>query len=183
MSKPVKNLMTESYKNRFEGLSGAVVIDIRGIEANENNALRTTLAQKHIRVSIVKNSLAKRAFEGTDMAGLDQILQGSSALVYPTNEQASVVSVARELIEQAKTLQKMEFKGALLDGMLFGPNEIKRLSEYPTKEEAQAQVVQILLSPAQNLVGATQGPARKLASIIKAVQEKLENGEAINKAS
>ncbi len=183
MSKPVKNLITESYKKRFEGLTGAVVIDIRGIEANDNNTLRAELAEKQIKVAIVKNSLARRAFEDTDMAGLRDVLTGPAALVYPTSDETSVVSVARELIDQAKKLANLEFKGALLDGILFGPDEIKKLSEYPTKEEAQAQAVQILLSPGQNLAGAAVGPGRKIASIIKALQDKLEAGEEIKKAS
>ena len=183
MSKPVKNLIAESYKQRFAGVTGAVVVDIRGIEANDNNALRTDLAEKQIRVTVVKNSLAKRAFEGTEMEPISPILDGPSTLVYPVDEDVSVVSVARELLAHAKEIENLEFRGAVLDGIVFGPDEIKKLSEYPTKEEAQAQVVQLFLSPAQKLVAATQGPGRKIASILKTIQDKLEAGEEIKKAS
>lgn len=182
MSKPVKNLITESYKKRFEGLSGAVVVDIRGMEANANNALRSELAQKQIKVTVVKNSLAQRAVAGTDLEPLTGVFDGPSALVYPVDEDTSVVNVARELIDQAKKHEKLGFRGAVLDGIVFGADEIKRLSEFPTKEEAQAQVIQIILTPGKNLAGAIVGPGRKLASIIKAIQEKLENGEEIKKA-
>ena len=44
MSKPVKNLITEDYKRRFEGLTGAVLVDVRGMEANDNNTFRAGLA-------------------------------------------------------------------------------------------------------------------------------------------
>lgn len=182
MSKPVKNLITESYKQRFEGLTGAVVVDIRGMEANDNNALRTELAEKQIRVTVVKNSLAQRAVAGTDLEPLQPILDGPSAMVYPTDGETSVVNIARLLIDQAKKHSKLEFRGAVLDGIVFGPDEIKRLSEFPTREEAQAKAIQIILTPGQNLVGAIVSPGRKLASIIKTIQEKLENGEEIKKA-
>jgi len=181
MSKPVKNLIVESYKKRFDGLTGGVLVDVRGVKSNGTNALRADLAKKQIKITIVKNSLAKKAFEGGELAALNDLIDGPSAMVYPVSEDASVVSVARELIDAAKKLKELEFRGALMEGIIFGPDEILALSKYPTKDEAQAQVVQILLSPAQNLVGAATGPGKKIASILKTVQEKLEKGEEIKK--
>jgi len=183
MSKPVKNLIVDSYKKRFEGLAGGVLIDVRGIKSNDTNSLRSNLAGKDIKVTIVKNSLAKKAFEDGELAPLNDLLDGPSAVAYPVSEDASVVTVARELIEAAKTLKDLEFRGALMEGIVFGPNEVEALSKYPTKDEAQAQVVQIFLSPAQTLVGAVTSPGKKIASILKTVQEKLESGEEIKKAS
>lgn len=181
MSKPVKNLITEDYKRRFDGLSGAVLVDVRGMEANDNNNFRAGLAEKSIKITVVKNSQAKRAFEGTDLEGLSAMLDGPSALVYAVSDDSSVVSVARELLDWAKKLDKLEFRGAILDGIMFGPDQIEALSKYPTKEEAQAKVVTMLLSPARNLVGAVKAPAGNIAGILKTIQEKLEKGEAIAK--
>lgn len=183
MSKPVKNLIVETYKNRFEGLTGGVLVDVRGIKSNDTNDLRADLAKKQIKVTIVKNSLAKKAFEGGELAPLNDMIDGPSAMVYPVSEEASVVSVARELIDIAKKLKELEFRGALMEGVVFGPSEIEALSKYPTKEEAQSQVVQIFLTPAQNLIGAATSPGKNIASILKTIQEKLENGEEIKKAS
>ncbi len=183
MSKPIKNLIVETYKNRFEGISGGVLVDVRGVKSNDTNTLRADLAKKQIKITIVKNSLAKKAFEGGELAAMNDLIDGPSAMVYPVSEEASVVSVARELIDAAKKLKELEFRGALMEGIVFGPKEIEALSKYPTKDEAQAQVVQILLSPAQNLIGAATGPGKMIASILKTVQEKLEKGEEIKKAS
>jgi len=183
MSKPVKNLITESYKQQFAGLNGAVLIDIRGVEANTNNEMRADLNGKHIKVTIVKNALAKKAFEGTELEPLNQMLEGPNAMVYAVGEEASVVSVARELIDWAKKAKNLDFKGAVMEGITFGPEQIKKLSEYPTKDEAQAQVVQIILTPGQKLAGSILGPGRKLASIVKAIEEKLEKGEMISKVA
>lgn len=181
MSKPVKNLIIETYKQRFDGLGGAVLIDIRGIKSNDNNRLRHGLAEKRIKVTVVKNSLAQRAFADTDLAQINELLEGPTALVYPVDEDVSVVGVARELISWAKQMERLEFKGALMDGILFGPDQIEALSKYPTKEEAQSQVVQILLTPAQKLVGSILSPGRKVASLIEAIREKLEQGQTITK--
>ena len=65
MSKFVKELMVREYQERFGDISEALIVDIRGIEANENNALRLELHSKNIRVSVLRNTLARDAFTGT----------------------------------------------------------------------------------------------------------------------
>lgn len=183
MSKPVKNLITDQYRQLFEGVGGAVLVDIRGIPANTTNAMRSDLASKDIKVTVVKNSLAKRAWEGHALEPVGDYLDGACTVVYPSSENASAVAVARELVDWAKKEKQIQFRGAVMDGLKFGPEEITRLSEFPTKAEAQAEVVTLLLSPAKNLVGAALAPARNIAGILKTVQEKLEAGETIAKAS
>ena len=179
MSKPVKNLLTEAYRKRFEDLTGAVIIDIRGVEANDNNRLRTGLAEKQIKATVVKNSLAKKAFEGTGLASLNDIIDGPSTMVYSVDGETSVVSLVRELIDWAKQIDNLDFRGALMDGQVFGADQITTLSKLPTREEALAQVVQLILTPAQNVVSVITSPASQVASIVQAVGDKLEKGEKI----
>ncbi len=181
MSKPVKNMIVAEYKRRFADIEDAVLVNIRGIDANLNNEMRLGLQEKQIRVTVVSNTLARRAFKETSLEGLGPALEGPSAMVYGG---ASVVEVARELIDLAKKIKELELKGAVLDGTQFlGPQEVKRLSSFPTREEAQAQVVTLILSPARNLVGAVQGPGARLLGIVKTIQEKLEDGETIEKTA
>lgn len=180
MSKPVKNMIVHSYQNRFEGQTGGVVICLRGIDANSNNAIRGSLAEKKMNVMIVKNSLARRAWVDTALEPLGGVLDGPSAMVWGGE---SVVDVARALVEEAKTHEAMEFRGALMEGQLFGADEVEKLSKFPTREEAQAEAVQLVLSPGQNLLAAAMGPGRQVASLVKSIEEKLEKGEAIEKAA
>jgi large subunit ribosomal protein L10 len=178
MSKPVKNLITAGYKKQFADLEGAVVIDIRGIPSNDNNNLRASLNSKKVRVSVVKNSLAKRAFAGTRLENLGPLLEGPSALVYGGD---SVVTVAREVLDLIKTMEKVKVKGALMDGLLFKGDEVTALSKYPTRGEAQAQVIQLFLSPASQVIGAVTSAGGLIASLVKTIEEKLEKNEPIAK--
>jgi large subunit ribosomal protein L10 len=171
MSKPVKNLITDSYKQRFGELEGAVLIDIRGIKSNDNNKIRNGLAQKQIRVTVVKNSLAKRALSGSRIDNLATLLDGPSAMVYGSD---SVVSVAREVLTVIKGIENVVVKGAVMDGEIFPADRIEALSKYPTRVEAQGQVIQLFLSPARKLAGQFLGPGGKIAALIKAVIEKRE---------
>jgi len=179
MSKPVKNLIVESYKKKFADVDGAVLVDIRGVDANKNNSLRSALAAQQVRITVVKNSLAKRAFEGTALADISELLDGPCAMVYGGQ---SVVEVARMLIKQAKEIENLQFKGALMEGQRFGPDQIDALSKYPTRGEAQAQVIQVILGPAGQVIGAATSAGAAIASILKKIEEKLEKGEQIKKA-
>ena len=130
MSKPVKNLMIDDYRRRFGDLTAALVVDIRGIGANQNNALRLGLQEQSIRVTVIKNTLARQAFSGTQLEPLNEVLEGPSALAYGAE---SVVDVARQLVDWAKKVKELELKGAVFDGELFaGEAGVKRLSQLPT---------------------------------------------------
>ena len=163
MSKPIKELILAAYTERFKDVDDALLIDIRGIAANENNTLRLSLAKKNIRITVVKNTI------------------GPTAIAWGAE---SVVEVARELTEWARKIEDLELKAAILDGELFeGDQGVKRLSSFPTRSEALASVVQLVLSPASNVVGAARAPGSKILGIIKELQERLEKGETITRSS
>ena len=180
MSKPVKEMMVADYKQRFSDIDSALVIEIRGMDANQNNEMRLDLMAKDIRVTIVKNTLARKAFAGTALEPLQPAIQGPSALAYGGE---SVVEVARELVLWAKKVEHLQLKAAVLDGEYFdGEAGVKRLSQFPTKDEAQARIVQLVLTPAGNVVGAALSPGSTILSIVKEIQNKREDGETIAKA-
>jgi large subunit ribosomal protein L10 len=180
MSKPVKELIMSDYQRRFGDLVGAVVVDIRGVEANDNNELRLGLAKSDIRVTVVKNTLARKALEETALAPLEPALTGPAALAYGGE---SIVDVARQLVEWARKVEDLDLKGAVLDGEYFdGDAGVKRLSRFPTREEAQAKVVQLVLTPAGNVIGAAKSAGSNVLGIVKEIEERLEKGETISKA-
>ncbi len=175
MSKPIKNLTVEAYKKRFGGLDGAVLIEIKSIKSNQANQLRGTLAQKNVRVTVVKNNLAKQALKGTKLEKVSELLTGAVGVAYGGD---SVVTIARTLVEMAKEMEVLKFRGALMDGQIFSADQIEELSKYPTKAEAQGQTVTLILSPAKKLAGQIVGPGRKIASLIKAIEEKKKGEPA-----
>lgn len=179
MSKTVKKFMMRDYSDRLGDVEDALLISIRGIEANENNRMRLGLLEKDIRITVVRNNLIKHTFGESKLSGLGPLLEGPSALAYGAE---SVVDVARELVRWAKEIEELELKGAILDGELFeGEAGVDRLSKFPTRDEAIAQAVTLILSPGRNLLGSVKGPGGRLMGIVKAIEEKLEKGEAIEK--
>jgi large subunit ribosomal protein L10 len=180
MSRQVKEMLVEEYRQRLEGVDDAILIDIRELDANTNNTFRRELGQKDIRVTVVRNNLAHMAFKGTGLAGFDPLLTGPSAIAYGGE---SVVNVAREIMEWSRRLKKLNLKGAVLDGQLFeGKAGVEVLSNFPTREEAVAQVVQLVLTPGGQVVSCATSPGSNILSIVKEIEERLEKGEAITKA-
>ena len=166
MSKPIKDMIASEYDRRFVGVTGAVVVEIRGLDAKAVTTMRGTLATKGIKLTVVKNALARRSFKGGPLASLDKALKGPSALL--TGVENSIL-VARAIVTVAKDEKKIVLKGAIFDSEYFdGEDGVKRLSAMPTRAEAQSKIVTLLLSPARNIMG-----------VVKEIQERLEKGESI----
>jgi large subunit ribosomal protein L10 len=168
MSKYVKNLIMKDITGRFAGVDGVAVINPRGIDATKNNGIRRRLRAKGLRMTVVKNSLARRALADSQIKGFDKLLDGPSALIYG---KASIANVAKLLLEEKKTNEKLELRGIFFDGELYiGDAGIKAASKLPTREEAIAGILGLALSPGQNL-GAILLQGSKVAGIIKAIEE------------
>jgi len=180
VSKPIKEMIIRDYQARIEGTSDAMLISIRGVKAIPTSKLRRDLAGKNIKIAVMQNALARKAFAGTPLEPLSKLLTGPSALAYGGQ---SVVEVAREIVGVLATMPELELKGAILDGQLFeGKAGVTELSKFPTKDEAIGKVITLVVSPGRKLMGQVKGPGAKVAGIIKAIETKLEKGETIAKA-
>jgi large subunit ribosomal protein L10 len=173
MSKKVKNLITRDISDRLKDIEAVAVINPRGIGATKNNAIRRKLREKGLRMTVVKNTLAKRAVgEQSKLKGFDKLLDGPSAVIYG---EASVSTIARLILDEKKNDEKIELRGIFFDGEVYvGEKGVEQVSKLPTREEAIGQVVALILAPGQKLGGILKGQAGKVAALIKAVEEKAE---------
>lgn len=179
MSKTLKAMLSRDYQSRLTGTSEAMVISIRGMKGRDSTKFRNGLAKSKIKVTVVRNSLAKRTFAGTALEPLLAVLEGPSALAYGD---LSVVEAARQIVKMLPEFPGIELKGALLDGTLFkGDAGVKELSKFPTRPEAIAGAVTLIVSPGRNLAGQILGPGRTVGGLIKAIEQKLEKNESITK--
>src|SRR6185503_5691827 len=151
-------------------------INPRGINATKNNNIRKKLHAKKLKMTVVKNSLARKALAESKIKGFEQLLDGPSALVYG---QASIADIARLLLDEKKADEKIELRGVFFDGEVYvGDKGVEQVSKLPTREEAIGQVVALILAPGQKLGGILKGQAGKVAALIKAVEEKASKAGA-----
>ena len=175
MSKYVKDLITRELTNRFKDVDGVAVINPRGINANKNNAIRRKLHEKQLTMTVVRNTLARRAVpETSKLKGFDKLLEGPSAVVYGKQ---SIATIARTLLDLKKLDDTLELRGIFFDGEIYAEKAgVEKVSKLPTREEAIGQLVAQILSPGRNLAAALLGPGGKLASILKTIEERGDKG-------
>ncbi len=189
MSKTIKGLMMRDYRARLDpdgrGIGAdAMVIGVRGLTGIQTTKLRADLASRKIRVLVVRNALARSVMKGTRLEPLVEVLNGSSALAYSTSKDVTVVEVARELVQAARSVPKLELKGAVLEGTLFAGREaVETLATFPTRAEALSNLLAALLGPGRNLAAQIRGPGGTVAGMVRTIETKLEKGEAIARAS
>src|SRR5919106_4988063 len=124
MSKFVKDLITKDLRNRLQGVEDALLVDVIALENNKNVALRQRLRKKNIHLLVVKNSLARRATEGTRLAPAFDSAEGTMALIWGGED---IISLAKEVISIAENKEFQPFapKGGVMDGQPLAAEQVK----------------------------------------------------------
>jgi large subunit ribosomal protein L10 len=174
-NKDVKELVIKDLEGRFKDLEGVAVINPRGIDATKTNKLRRQLRGSGLRMLVVRNSLARRAVGESKIKGFESMLEGPSALVFGD---ASGPTIARALMDAKKAEDKLELRGIFFDGEAYpGEDGVKKVSTFPTREEAIGLVIAAALSPGKKLAGAIKSQGSRIASILKTIEEKAKEKE------
>lgn len=153
----VKQPVVDEIKKHVSESSSVVLVDYRGLTVEQDTAMRKQLREEGIVYKVYKNTMLKRAFEGTDFAQLDQNLEGPTAIAFGN---VDATAPARILSKCAKTADKLEFKGAVVDGVYYDAEGVKLLAAIPSKE--------VLIS---RLLGSLQSPVANFARVIKQIAE------------
>jgi large subunit ribosomal protein L10 len=173
MSKFVKDMITNDLRKRLEGVDEALLVDVIGLENNKNVALRQRLRQKKIHLLVVKNSLARRATEGSRLAPAFETADGTMAIVWGGED---IISLAKEIVKitEEKAYERVTAKGGVMDGQPLTATQVKEVSKWPSRQEQLSILVGQILSPGATLSAQLLSGGGKLASQIK---KKSEQGE------
>lgn len=170
MSKFVKNAITNDLKSRWEGVDDALLVEVASLEANKTVELRKQLREKSIHMLVVKNSIARRATEGTSLGNAFDGAGGSTAVVWGAED---IVSLAKEVTKFSESDDFEEFatKGGVMDGAKLSPEEVKQVSKWPSRTEQLSILMGQVLGPASTLSGQLLAGGANLASQIKQKSE------------
>ena len=165
MSKAIwqeKQVIIDEIKAKLENAEAAVVIDYMGITVEEANSMRKQLREADVDYTVYKNTLVKRAIEGTKYEGLADALAGPSALAI---SQTDATAPARVLNKVMKEFKKMEFKAGVIEGELFDAEGVKAVAEIPSRDELIAK-----------FMGSIQSPITNFARVINQIAEQQGEG-------
>lgn len=168
MSKVVKDMVADALRSRYEGIDSACVVDITGMNVQEQQELRVSLRNIKAKMQIVKNSMARRALEDSRLAPLGKVLEGPSALI--VSEQ-SIIDIAKLLVKSAKDFKQLTLKQAIMDGdsELF---TVVQLSKMKSQVELIGDIAMLVSSPGRAIAACLISPQSKIAGCLKAMADK-----------
>lgn len=177
MSKQLKNLIADEVKQRLVGVNDALLANVIGLNSSNTFALRKELRSKNISLLVVKNSLARRATEGTPIAKAFDDNEGSLAVVWGGED---FVSLAKELvaIHKKPEFEKFTAKGGVMDGEKLTAEKVTEISKWPNRAGQISIVLGQVLSPGSKLLSQLNGPGGKLLSQVKKKSEGEESPAA-----
>ena len=173
MSKYVKDLLAKNIGNRLDGVEDCVLANVVGLDANQTTVLRKRLREKKIGLLVIKNSLARRATEGTSLAPAFEGLNGNAAVMWGAEDFVSLVKEVAELDRDAE-FEQFKARGGVMDGEQLSSERVLEISRWPNRAEQLSLLVGQILGPGSQLSAQLKGPGGKLASQIKEIVEKGE---------
>ncbi len=175
MSKLVKDLLTNHLRSELEGVQELLLVSVVGLTANNTAALRRSLRDKNIKLLVIKNSLARRATEGTQLAPAFEGSDGTLAMIWGSTD---IVSLAKEVVKLAgeKQYEAFRARGGVMGGTRLAAEEVDQISKWPTREEQIGIIVGQMLSVGAKLAGQLNSAGGGLVGQIKQIAEK--EGEA-----
>jgi len=163
-------------KQKLGRATSVIVADYRGLDVFAVNALRAKLrATGSCEYRVVKNSILRRACEGTGVASIASHAKGPTALALAFGDP---VALAKTLVDFAKQHEVFQLRAGVLEGKALDKSEIATLATLPSLSELRARLVGVLQAPAQKLVMVLSAPAAQLARLAEARSQKLSEGGA-----
>jgi ribosomal protein L10 len=163
MSRAVKELVTRELAARLDGVQDALLVNVVGLDANQSVVLRRRLREKEIHLLVVKNSLARRATEGTPLAPALVGSEGEVAIVWGAEDMIALAKEITELNDDSQ-FEAFQTRGGVMDGERLSTERVREISKWPTREEQLSIVLGQVLSPGAALSSQLLGPGRRLAS-------------------
>ncbi|MDD6919755.1 MAG: 50S ribosomal protein L10 [Eubacteriales bacterium] len=139
-----KQKVIDEIKEKISKAKSAVVIDYLGITVEQADTMRKSLREADVDYTVYKNTLMKRAIEGTEYEALADVLKGPSAIAFSYDD---VTAPARVLSKAIKDFNQMSFKAAVVEGTFYDEEGVKKLANIPGREELIAKFMGSIQSP------------------------------------
>jgi len=156
-------------KETFQSAPDFIFTDYRGLTVEQISALRTQLRAKEATFKVVKNNLARVAFEQLDFDTVASYLVGPTAIAVSPRDSNEIAKI---LFDFAKEAPALKVKGGLVGKTVYDAAQIEAFSKLPGRMELISMLMSVMNGPARNLVGALNDINARLVRTVKAVGDK-----------
>lgn len=163
-----KTIVMEVNKVAAQALS-AVAAEYRGLSVEQMTNLRRQARGAGVYLRVIRNTLARRAIQGTLFACLDKSLTGPLILAFSQQEPSAAARILRDF---AKGNEKLVVTALAFDGQLLHAKDLDKLANLPTRDEALASLMAVMKAPITKLVRTLAEPHAKFVRTIAALRDK-----------
>lgn len=172
LNKEEKGLIIDGLKGKFAKAKAVVFTDYKGMTVAELTELRRLLRKSSLDYSVVKNTLAKIAARDTDVAVAHDVFTGPIGIAIGYDDP---VLVLKKVLEFAKTNDKLQVRGAVVEGKFCEQKEVKEIAELPPREILLSMLAGALQAPLSKMAGALSATVSGFAYAVEALSTKKNN--------
>jgi large subunit ribosomal protein L10 len=175
MKKVEKNQIIDSLAEQLRLSKHIYLTDISELNSEKTSNLRRLCFKRNVKLTVVKNTLLKRAMEKSekDFKPLFDILSGTTSVMFC--EDGNVPAKLIKEFRKSANVDKPILKGAFVEETTYiGNDQLEFLINIKSKNELIADIIALLQSPAKNVIGALQSGGNKLSGIVKTLSERPE---------
>ena len=165
-----KAIVAEVNETAASALS-LVIADARGIASNDMTALRASARENQITLRVVRNTLAKRALEGTEYECVTDALTGPSLFGFSMEDPGAAARLFKDF---ASDNSDFEVKALSVSGQLLGADQIDVLAKLPTRDQALASLMSVMQAPVVKLARTVNEVPGKLVRVMAAVRDQKQ---------
>jgi large subunit ribosomal protein L10 len=158
-----KQTVIESIQSVIQENGTFYLVDYKGLKVKDISELRDKVRGSEGSLRVVKNTLLRRASEGTILSDASQWMEGPTALAWSKDDP---VQLAKVLMDFAKTNPHLQVKGGIVEGQALDAPSVEALSKLPSMPELQAKIIGLLQAPAVKLVNVLQASARDMVGVL-----------------
>ena len=172
MKKEEKATAIAELHEKFSRAKLAVMTECSGLEVNHVTELRRQLRGVKAEFKVMKNTLAARAVEGTQIVAAKSHFKGPLAVLIGYDDPAVATKILRDFIKAEKREEKMKITVGVLDGNLLQAEQLLAVASLPSKAVLISMLLSAMQGPARGLVYALSGLMRGLVGVLAAIQDK-----------
>jgi large subunit ribosomal protein L10 len=175
MPTPQKAKSIDELTDQLTRAKLVIITDYRGLKVADLQTLRTTLRTSGGEFHIAKNTLTKIAAGHAGVEGLDPHLEGPSAIAFGFEDAVQTAKTVSDFVRSSRVLV---IKGGVMDNRPISAADVEAIATLPSREELQARLLGMLVSPLSRTLGVLTGPSRSMAYLLNARSEQLGGGAA-----
>lgn len=177
MNRAEKAEIVSALSQTMQQTQFLALADYRKVTVAEVTAVRQKFREAGMSYVVIKNTLARKAMEGTPLEALGPKLKGMNGFIIAESDPIAAARALRNIAKDFKKAEKFNIVGGFFDGEVLDGVAVDKVADLPGKDELRSMLLATMQEGPRQLLGVIQGPARDLLYLLKNYEQKLEEAD------